>query len=331
MSRGIILLAMGDPMYGRLAFNAALSMKANDPNIHITLGYAESALADLFDYHRSYFDNFIEIPETFYTNYPPPVVTTKPVHTLDDFFAGAPTEAKLTPAPPCQKNYFKAKTHLYELSPYDQTIFLDVDSLWKLGKRVNPLLDSLGGVKYTPVCYQNPKGLPHQGSMQDWEMTKQIGFWASAEQYAAYYGKRTDGYFWETSTYFIYFEKCPETKAYFDKVQELMRDPSPDVPVKSYRGDMKPDEFYFNAASYLLQMGPCTYPYAPIAMYGQIENNWIKNHYGVTFPGTNGKDYYRMQVKNYQRNPSYYTRDPKLRRKPIEENAHNKKFWLMTK
>ena len=56
IERGIVLLAMGSPAYGNLAFNMAVSLREHSPNIPIQLVYEEHAISHLGEWHRSFFD-----------------------------------------------------------------------------------------------------------------------------------------------------------------------------------------------------------------------------------------------------------------------------------
>ena len=61
---GIILLALGHPYYGRMAYNLAMSIKAVDSTVDITLVYTEGAIAHINHRNMWVFDNKMQIEQT---------------------------------------------------------------------------------------------------------------------------------------------------------------------------------------------------------------------------------------------------------------------------
>ena len=47
------------------------------------------------------------------------------------------------------EKYLKAKTHIYDLSPFDETIFLDVDMIWNPKKKPEDLFEELKNLNFT--------------------------------------------------------------------------------------------------------------------------------------------------------------------------------------
>lgn len=100
MKQGIVLIALGHPYYGRMAYNIALTLKKSDAGCQITLIHNGSSITHLNDIRLSIFDNIIELTDSKYWTV-------------------------------CDKtNYAFSKLFLNELSPYDETLFLDVDAAW---------------------------------------------------------------------------------------------------------------------------------------------------------------------------------------------------------
>ena len=67
MSKGIVIIALGYPLYGNAAFNLALSLKNTSPEIPIALVYEPNAISKLSSRELTYFDEFIKLDEKFYT------------------------------------------------------------------------------------------------------------------------------------------------------------------------------------------------------------------------------------------------------------------------
>ena len=58
--RGIITIALKHSLYGRYAYNLALSIKANDPSIPVCVIADEKGIAHLHEGQRLIFDQIIE-------------------------------------------------------------------------------------------------------------------------------------------------------------------------------------------------------------------------------------------------------------------------------
>lgn len=111
--KGIIIFAVGNPQYGRLAYNLALTLKGAG-DCHITLVRSGNSLSHLSQEKFQYFDNIIELPD------------------------GAPQSCG-------------AKLWAYDLSPYKKTLLLDADMLWLPEHSVGELFFDLDGVKFTAI------------------------------------------------------------------------------------------------------------------------------------------------------------------------------------
>ncbi len=113
---------MGHHYYGRMAFNLAVSIKTEDPEVEICLGYSGNAMADLFRYDvNKYFDKIIEVPQEY---------QMRRGH----------------------KEPLRAKLHITDISPFESTLYLDADTIWLPGRKVSQLMDELAKV---PLAIQN--------------------------------------------------------------------------------------------------------------------------------------------------------------------------------
>src|SRR5690349_4651451 len=115
--KGIVLIALGNAHYGRMAANTAASIRHSDPDVNIHLVYTGGAISHLSDKHKVLFTSMAPCPQHCYTQ------------------QGA-------------VNYLKAKTHIWELSPYEETILIDVDLLIFGQNRVSKWFDSLKDVDF---------------------------------------------------------------------------------------------------------------------------------------------------------------------------------------
>lgn len=206
-SKGILLLAYGKPCYGRAAYNMATSLKNFDKDISICLLRDHAAFAkDNFDF--SVFDEQITIEK----------------------------EDIINPA--------FAKTKVYDYSPYDETLYLDVDGCAL--KSVAPLMDKCSESKnyFSTVVFDT--------------ITKDGGgesnlIWAKKEDVWQHYqlnGEKLP----TTQTSVFFFKKQKETKELFDKWRyNLQTNPLPFEKLLSSWGGTQPDELYLSVT--LAQIG----------------------------------------------------------------------------
>ena len=115
MQRGIVLLAVGDEVYGKFAFNLMQTIRHHSPNIHIQAIYE---------------------PKTF---------QTRP-HILD--LADITTEVNKEDINDNNGLFFPAKAKLtwYKYSRFQRTMFLDVDTI--MIKDITPLFEQCEGKGY---------------------------------------------------------------------------------------------------------------------------------------------------------------------------------------
>ena len=67
MKYGIVIIALGYPLYGNAAFNLALSLKHTSPDVPIALVYDSQSISKLTERELTFFDNFVELDEAYYT------------------------------------------------------------------------------------------------------------------------------------------------------------------------------------------------------------------------------------------------------------------------
>lgn len=114
--RGVIILALKKSAYSTAAFNLAMSIKHHSPNLHITL---VSDGEHLNNYHPAHFATFDWIKEIKICDY------------IDKDGSFQPALAKL---------------NIYKYSTYEQTLYIDADSL--ILKDINPIFESLDGSSF---------------------------------------------------------------------------------------------------------------------------------------------------------------------------------------
>lgn len=114
MKRGIVLIVTGHSLYGRYAYNLAISIKAIE-DFSITLMYTPSAIAHL---------------------------STEQIESAFDFFVALPPDAP--------KNT-SCKLLAGKYSPYEETLVLDVDMIWLPSKKPSDLFEETKGSVFTGI------------------------------------------------------------------------------------------------------------------------------------------------------------------------------------
>lgn len=202
--KGILLIAINSQFYGCMAYNMAVSIRLKS-DIPITILADSVALNSLTDEQKSIFS----IVEPNFEDY------------LDKGIS----------------NPLKLKTCIYDYSPYDETLYMDVDGLW-LDRNPDDLFKELkdfqihevnrykkGEYDNSEMIWTTVEGKQHLG-----EILKEKGI---ATIYPEY------------NSSFIYFEKSDKNKKYFDRVKENYENRYE----KKQLGGFYPDELAWNITS----------------------------------------------------------------------------------
>ncbi len=225
-TRGILLIALGSPFYGHLAANLAASIKFTCPDLKIKLMWSENALDQLTDQKRGLFDIIEEAPK-------------------EDFHRDG------------RKSYVKAKTRIFDYSPFDQTIFLDVDVIMLPKKTMNEAFDMLNKLKLD-FTMENRSRLNLAENHAD-----NAYLWAKVSDIKREY-KATSGFLYGLHSEFIFFKKNKRISDFFDTVKEEFENPKCEVRV--FDGDL-PDEFGFAMAMIKHKIYPHECPFIPLYWY----------------------------------------------------------------
>lgn len=205
MSKGILIIAVGHPFYGRMAFNLAVSLKTTDPSCNVALAHDGGSLSDLFRYDLdTWIDQQIRIPDEMLRH----------GYSL---------------------SYVRPKLFMYDLSPYDETIFLDADTIWLPWKPVTNLFTQLQPYDFT---------MANRGyyEITDAEPDDKYSRWCKLSEVKAEYGK---GRYYSLHSEVVYFKRSDQVAKYFSKAKEVY-----DGCKISYTNfaDTIPDELAFSIA-----------------------------------------------------------------------------------
>lgn len=231
MNNGVLMLAGGHPNYGKMAFNLAMSIKDADPSIPIALVHNGESISKLFGNMLSAFDFLIHAPESSYR-----------IDGRDDWFF--------------------CKTHMYDLSPFSSTIFLDADTLWLPNRRISDLFVELADVPYTMA---NRDFL----TMAKAPFNEKYSMWCNVHEVKLAFNLSDDDRYYSIHSEFVKFDRNEANRTFFDTAKEIYRDPR--ITPTSFAGGI-PDEYAFAVAQMLCNHYPHATPFLP-GYWGKAEQH----------------------------------------------------------
>lgn len=209
--KGVLTMALKHPLYGRYAYNLALSIKSADMRTQVAVIADEEGLRHLHPGQRMIFDYII---------------------------------------PPAVEKPLVNKFHLINLSPFEETLFVDADMIFSPLANFEEFWNSMKDVQWT---------MANRGKD---DLVKGISEWTTKEDIYEAYG-RSPIYNWEwydLSSEWIYFKKNDLSYTIFAKAEKYYDDNY--LKVRPFAGD-RPDEPYFNLALMNTPHEPHQAPYQP--------------------------------------------------------------------
>jgi hypothetical protein len=191
--RGILLLATGHPYYSHMAFNLFVSLRSLAPDLPIAILHDGQGFKLLEGWQHDSFTQAIQLP------------------------------SKLVGGDP-----YRVKLYLDELTPFDKTLFMDVDMLWNNFRSPMDLLGELDGIEFTMI---------NRGRVSSADST--LSRWVSLSEVGDAY--KLDE-FYDISSEMVYFEGTPKVFAEARKVYA-----KPKVKVAAFGAGL-PDEAFFMIA-----------------------------------------------------------------------------------
>lgn len=249
-SRGVLLIAVGSPEYGKMAANAAASIRFSDREVNIHLVYTPSSITHLTDKHKALFSSMSECPTEYLTKNG-------------------------------KANFIKPKAYAYLLTPFDETLMLDVDLLMFGGKPISKLMDELSPLDFTAQC----RGFYNYDTKKT---TGKYTHWCDVEKAKFEYG--LSGKIYQLSSEVVWFRKTEKVMEMLGFARDIFDRPLVDSEVV-FSGDL-PDEMGLNIAA-------CKFGFAPrkdedVFIYWEFQDKgkeiWsdvIKTYYGFSAGGNN--------------------------------------------
>lgn len=205
-ARGIILIATTHPYYGRMAYNLCMTIKATGSNVPVYLFWNGAALNHLSAEQRTIFDHTEQIAHAA----------------------------------------FGAKLYLYDLSPFEHTLYLDVDMAWLPKYQPEHLFNHVDADYASITEGTNIEPHPKYYFWADWEEIKQVYQIDSIYQ-------------WRSEV--ICFRKTERVLDMFRTAQEIYVNPG--LKTLHKFGEHIPDELALNIACAKLGIEPHIYKWQP--------------------------------------------------------------------
>jgi len=185
MDRGIVILALGDNLYGKMAVTLAASIKAKS-KIPIQLVYNNTAIKEIPKNRLNLFSKLSKCSLQHYT------------HNGD-------------------KEYQKAKLYLNEYSVFDKTLYLDADTIICPGRKVDDWFEELNG---NNITFQNNG---YYDLWKEEESKKGYLYWGDPHEISMYH--KLERYLPKVCSTFMYWESWSFTqKSIFEEARRVYED-----------------------------------------------------------------------------------------------------------
>jgi hypothetical protein len=326
-NRGILIIALGSPEYGRMAANLASSIRFADKDMKIHLVWSGESISHLTDAHKALFTSMAECPKEYYSK---PHPKSLPVRQAGFAEKEGLQNPLLRRGQGEEKTvYIKAKTCMYELSPFDETLFLDADMIWfsnRQFKNATTVFNELKGVELT---FQNRGHFDLSKDVLNENYSNWCNIKEVKEKYFTGAIEKGKGRFYHLHSEFVFFRRSESNRQFFDLCREIFDNPK--VKPAAFDGDI-PDELAFDIAVALTGKNPHKENYLPIhwfAMDGKVSMHDLHDkYYGLSIGGNNLParvvEKYKMLAKVYARAlglPYSFTITPKKRWSPTRKAA----------
>lgn len=263
--KGILLIATGHAYYGMLAHNLAMSLSVKS-SLPITLACDQVGGQHLHAQHKLVFDEVVDIPHHM-------------THT-NGMFSGT-----------------KPKLYINELTPYDETLYLDVDTLWLPKKSVEELFDSVSG----DLAIQNAG----YADMRAKDLPANQNQWVELSEVKKSY-KIRGGRYYNLFSEVILVRKSKDTDLFFKTAQKVRKEWKVKLS-KTFANDV-PDEACLAIAACLTKVYPHQENWLPCYWWHFHRNNLeVSELYaGYYAYSVGGNQQPRHVVKFYDNLAQYY-------------------------
>lgn len=261
MDKGILLLALKHPYYGSMAENLAVSLR-RVTNLPIAIAGDQAGMSHMR--HPHLFKRVINV-------------------SVDYYWHEGTYQA------------IKAKTHLYDLTPFKKTLFLDADMVW-LNKSPDEIFHEFQDVNFT---IKNTGNIDLEKSFQ-----ANYSHWTK-DLHKIKEDHKLSGKYYSLSSEVIYFKRNKEVKKLFDTTKKLYKAMVPGTYLP-FSGGI-PDELLFSIAMNKLDMPPHLDGWIPSYWEDAEKRNAepkeiLENYYAYSIGGKMQMDFVRNFYNNVVKN-----------------------------
>lgn len=227
MEKGILLIALGHPNYGKMAAALAATIRCMNKTLPIALVANTDGIRHLAPQEKALFSKIIYPDRRFYTT----------------------AEGQFTP--------LKPRVFFNELSPFDKTLCLDADNLWIQGNDPQKVFDALEGTAFT---------ISNDGhTITDSHADQDKSQWGDIQDISTAY-KIQNRKFYKVYAEWFYFEKNEFSEKLFLEAQQIFTEPAK-CPTIQFIGQPITEELAFCIAMARLSLYPHAEPYFPTFWY----------------------------------------------------------------
>ena len=280
---GVLLIALGNKVYGEQAYNLAMALKYISPDTEICLMHNDTSIEQLPT--LSFFDRLVRIPEEYYI-----------------------TNGKHT--------YFKAKLCMDLLTPFNKTLYLDTDTMFFYRANLSKITDALSGQCMQPYSMFNismKTGLPlikkEECKAYNYGWFKNLKGLRDKLKLTADLPNINSSLVLFSTNESGALENEGETKPIvtseliFDTMRQLYSNPAVRPHILDFRGDL-PDEFFFDVAMCKLGYNPRYSRFQPLYadwLHTEKRPADIQTKYeGLLFSGVGKIAYHNVDMYNKQ-------------------------------
>ena len=203
--KGILIIATENPYYGRMALNLCVSIKAVE-DFPVAIAISGASLSHLSEKQKSVFDEII--------------VTT-------------------------QTKGVGAKVKMYDLSPFEKTLYIDADNIWLPMRKPSDFFKGLEGVEFA---------IPIEGKISlntgVNHLRENYTMWGDFTQIMTAYELKE---LYQMRTEIIYFIRSEKMENFFEMVKTIYENPKTET--VEFGGSV-PDEYAFNIAAAITETLP---------------------------------------------------------------------------
>lgn len=266
MEKGIVILALGHPNYGRMAAILAASIRCMNANLPVALLTNPAGARHLSEAERKLFTIINVLDPLYYTA----------------------ADGSFSPLMP--------RVYLDILSPFERTLSLDSDQFWIQGNDPEKVIDELEGKVFT-ICNNG-----HTITDENADPAKSL--WGDIQMIASAYKIRSRK-FYKVYAEWFYFEKNEFSEKIFSTARDVFTQPAK-CPTVRFAGQPITEELAFCIAMATHSLYPHKEPYFPTFWYYREQEKdgmfpfELKKEYYTYSLGGNSTPIFHESVYNKQ-------------------------------